>query len=692
MSDRDDVLDQEATLQSGPLSACFPDLSHCGTCRSVPAAPLQKQPQKLIDLERSGQHGCEVCALITRGLRVFVEAQEMPVFQALDALMYCHPESEGCGLEISAEGGSERLSLLLVVEQDLATNRDGNHRPLTSSSSRLPLHVPDRLDLPRAAALIKIWWTNCGREHRKCDRQRSTEIPRRVLQIPLVGVSGIRLRDDLGQETPYAALSYCWGSSGADMITTLESEPQHLANIEWEHLPKLFQDTIQLCQALEIGYLWIDRLCILQDSLEDWEIESSKMADIYARACLTIATSASPDPSTGLFETRATRSFSQRRGEKLSFRSSFIPFDHEQRDYRIGPARLSSYHILTSSFPSGLDQDAPLCTRAWAFQERLLSKRVIHFQAAELVWGCGTCMDCECGRINIPLISLDCPDESEVTRTVYSIGILDKLNIRLSEVWENWTQLVGRYSSLALSHQQDRLTALSGLASVLDRKKLLGAYIAGIWTGVLPPGLDWSLWSSEVQTVDSSLAPARIPSWSWASIPMQGKSRICHTRRPRTWKCPFFKVVACDHVLSGENLFGGINSATLTVQARCIRGYIIVDRRELLRRKLFQSMIHHKIGREQRPSSPNTYLISSESGGKSISVSVHGTPDFGEVYPEATEVLLLQLGSGTALVPEAGMNDNISGVSHRRLGTVNIRQSQIDDVEPHFRVEVVDII
>jgi hypothetical protein len=99
--------------------------------------------------------------------------------------------------------------------------------------------------------------------------------------------------------------------------------------IERDQLLKLFQDATQWCQALGIAYLWIDRLWILQDSLEDWEIESSMMADVYARACFTIAASASPDPSTRLFGIRATRSFSQRGDEQMSYSSSFVPLVHE---------------------------------------------------------------------------------------------------------------------------------------------------------------------------------------------------------------------------------------------------------------------------------------------------------------------------------------------------------------------------
>ncbi|KAJ4253945.1 hypothetical protein NW762_010344 [Fusarium torreyae] len=49
-------------------------------------------------------------------------------------------------------------------------------------------------------------------------------------------------------------------------------------------LPKTFVDAIQVARALGIPYIWIDSLCIVQDSPEDWKHEASRMAQVYANA------------------------------------------------------------------------------------------------------------------------------------------------------------------------------------------------------------------------------------------------------------------------------------------------------------------------------------------------------------------------------------------------------------------------
>lgn len=63
------------------------------------------------------------------------------------------------------------------------------------------------------------------------------------------------------------------------------------AGIGFESLPALFQDAIVTTQKLGIQYLWIDSLCIIQDSEDDWQAESAKMGSVYRNAKVTIAAS-----------------------------------------------------------------------------------------------------------------------------------------------------------------------------------------------------------------------------------------------------------------------------------------------------------------------------------------------------------------------------------------------------------------
>jgi hypothetical protein len=60
-------------------------------------------------------------------------------------------------------------------------------------------------------------------------------------------------------------------------------------NVPFKDLPKTFKHAVQVALSLGIAYLWIDSLCIIQDDTSDWELESAKMASIYAHSYLNLA-------------------------------------------------------------------------------------------------------------------------------------------------------------------------------------------------------------------------------------------------------------------------------------------------------------------------------------------------------------------------------------------------------------------
>jgi len=96
------------------------------------------------------------------------------------------------------------------------------------------------------------------------------------------------LETSKGQTGRYAALSYCWGNT-LPLITTTRSLEDHKSGIAFDELPRTLQDAIMIARYLDIGLIWIDCLCILQDSKTDWEYEAAHMADVYSNAHLTIA-------------------------------------------------------------------------------------------------------------------------------------------------------------------------------------------------------------------------------------------------------------------------------------------------------------------------------------------------------------------------------------------------------------------
>lgn len=82
-----------------------------------------------------------------------------------------------------------------------------------------------------------------------------------------------------------------------------------MSRIPLDNFPLTFRDAILITRRLGYQYLWIDSLCIIQDSIEDWQREAASMDYIYKHASLTIAAEAGGDSSAGIFRsTNETRS------------------------------------------------------------------------------------------------------------------------------------------------------------------------------------------------------------------------------------------------------------------------------------------------------------------------------------------------------------------------------------------------
>ena len=94
----------------------------------------------------------------------------------------------------------------------------------------------------------------------------------------------------------YVTLSYCWGAHSSPLWRTTAGNlaPRH-AGFRLEALPTTLQEAVITTRRLGYEYIWIDALCIIQDSVEDWERESAEMGSIYQNSSVTIAATSSAD-------------------------------------------------------------------------------------------------------------------------------------------------------------------------------------------------------------------------------------------------------------------------------------------------------------------------------------------------------------------------------------------------------------
>ena len=138
-----------------------------------------------------------------------------------------------------------------------------------------------------------------------------THVPSRLIYIrPEVDpayVSLIETRSVLDEtkaditRSGFAVLSYCWGGDQA-LTLTMASYGHLKGGLPVSSLPQTFQDTVWVMRELEIRYVWIDALCIFQDSNEDKGREIPRMATYYSRAILTICAAAAPRSAQGFLD------------------------------------------------------------------------------------------------------------------------------------------------------------------------------------------------------------------------------------------------------------------------------------------------------------------------------------------------------------------------------------------------------
>lgn len=147
------------------------------------------------------------------------------------------------------------------------------------------------------------WISECVSKHQHCTPTNvEAQLPTRLLYVGSSGAQSVRLceTNEFPVDTQYMTLSHCWGQH--QLITLTSSNITAFeAGLEISKLPKAFQEAIYVSWRMSIQYLWIDSLCIIQNSEDDWKRESSHMMSVYFGAHCNIAASGAPNAQTGLF-------------------------------------------------------------------------------------------------------------------------------------------------------------------------------------------------------------------------------------------------------------------------------------------------------------------------------------------------------------------------------------------------------
>lgn len=422
---------------------------------------------------------------------------------------------------------------------------DLDHNILTLVDLELADLNPDWIDLSRVRAWAKFCDTeHAGICHSPIEWTRTP--PPSLAPLLLVDVNSrclVEIAIERVSDIRYVALSYVWGQLQGILETTRENEQYlrqegALASPSYAaRLPDTVRDAIELVYRLGISYLWVDRLCIVQDDFDRKLPQLEQMGAIYANAYLTLVAFDGDDANHGLRGSCAGVAHPRVLGSPpLSFSPA-------------GKTLVAEPEFAPRAGPGEWNR------RGWTFQERTLSNRNVVFQQGRVFWECRGAVWTEelaYGPPSQPTPSDDgrilrgeagtlrqrIPRNQKAKSSAYSITFSRWPDLHRYEI------LVRTYSELLLSFPSDGLRAFTGIINTLSR-----SFPGGLLYGMPEYYFDYAIiWVPHMpihrRLVNGTLDPG-LPSWSWVgwagggvnlSIAPPMHQRIDRTRGIAPWE------------------------------------------------------------------------------------------------------------------------------------------------------------
>jgi hypothetical protein len=340
--------------------------------------------------------------------------------------------------------------------------------------------------------LYRSWFRLCSDSHGgKC---QEGNIDGEQLGLRLINISR-RCVITAPQGARYAALSYVWGVGAKQLKLTAETA-ESLGTVgclshENHAVPKTVLDAMKVVELMELGYLWIDALCIRQDDAEDQSGQIDRMDHIYSCASLTIVSTA-PDSD------------------------SAIP-GQSSRPAGQETCKVGSLNLVNSL--STLEQALAASSwdsRGWTLQEKTFSTRLLIFTQSQAYWHCNSAVYAED-------TVLEDPNASEsLENTVYNYEGSSTSQYKVSPnraAWDRYKNLVESYMPRKLSFEDDTLRAFAGVLNSLRPE--LGEHFWGLPTFHFGQAQQW---------IFTGHAPmnrrSQFPSWSWAGWRIESSDQI----------------------------------------------------------------------------------------------------------------------------------------------------------------------
>ncbi len=442
----------------------------------------------LSTLVESAKRGCRLCSLLLEHFKEHVQGKAIiSLSYGKNAHIMTFESMRRHGCYIHCETIEQRVGTPQLMDSIASYS-------ISTSNQKIEGNTSSELN----KIMARGWFQRCRNHHPHCTPAdySGRKLPKRLLEVgnSSSGLTVKVIETQPLQDIEYMTLSHCWGGTLPMCLLTANLET-FKTGIPFSSLPKTFQDAFSVVGWFGIKYLWIDSLCIFQDSVDDWAQESGRMRGHYKYSFGTIAATGASNSSEGLF-------FDRNPAFVAPFKAIISSEGNEE-----------NVEVTAGGSCLGALNKEPLNQRAWVLQERFLSPRILHFGRMHMSWECRTELLCETWPNIVPL--------HVYMRSHFALNYLHptrSLDSYLKDTRDLWRKIVSTYSRMALTRLSDRCVAFAGIAEEFQAT-IRDDYVAGLWQQHLMEELLWRVDRGKYPKDSPARAQSYLaPSWSWLSL------------------------------------------------------------------------------------------------------------------------------------------------------------------------------
>jgi len=292
----------------------------------------------------------------------------------------------------------------------------------------------------------------------------------------------------------YITLSYVWGSSNSTLTTTANLEELQKPNAPKStavSLARTIRDAIQLVSQLGESFLWIDKLCVVQDEApEKKKSQLDAMGAIYAASYLTIVAAQGDNDGEGL------HGVSRPKRHRLAGRFKPASTYESQHNQMV---RRSAWQLIGTTW---------FC-RGWTFQEHIFARRKIIFHHDTVDWECHCLSWHERQGLVDESGQKPCEGFPAISRIVPNNAPWPDMH--------RFARLVSMHNYRELTLPEDAIDAFAGILSQLC-PSFEGGFVSGLPQMFFDASLLWQPYRPLKRRLPERICSGQkaLPSWSWA--------------------------------------------------------------------------------------------------------------------------------------------------------------------------------